>query len=59
MFVLFNLSEEKAKLRRRMGEQIDEKDIELAAFMSSLQLDHLSVEDDLDQIPQVCTSKQV
>ncbi|XP_046386380.1 tyrosine-protein phosphatase non-receptor type 23 isoform X2 [Ischnura elegans] len=34
-------SEEKAKLLRKVGSSIEEKDQEVVAFMSSLQLDHL------------------
>ncbi|XP_059485040.1 tyrosine-protein phosphatase non-receptor type 23 isoform X2 [Neocloeon triangulifer] len=44
-------SEEKAKLLRRVGTQVDEKDTELNAFMSSLQLDTLNVGSDGDQLP--------
>lgn len=45
-------SEEKAKLLRKIGAQIDEKDQELVAFMSSLQLDHLNAHLQPNKLPQ-------
>lgn len=51
VFLLF--SEEKAKLLRKVGVQIDEKDQELVAFMSSLQLDHLNAHLQPNKLPQV------
>lgn len=36
-------SEEKAKLLRHIGNQVDAKNTELTEFMSSLQLDQLDV----------------
>ncbi|CAB3366076.1 Hypothetical predicted protein [Cloeon dipterum] len=44
-------SEEKAKLLRKVGTQVEEKDTELNAFMSSLHLDALNVGSDGDQLP--------
>ncbi|KAG8230659.1 hypothetical protein J437_LFUL010678 [Ladona fulva] len=47
-------SEEKAKLLRKVGSSIEEKDQEVVAFMSSLQLDHLletNIEN--EKLPQV------
>jgi len=53
MPLIKKISEEKAKLLRRVGTQVDEKDTELSAFMASLQLDTLNVGSDGDQLPQV------
>lgn len=46
-------SEEKAKLLRRIGGSIDEKDQELLTFMASLQLDHLNIYSEPNRLPQV------
>jgi len=46
-------SEEKAKLLRKVGGMIDEKDQELVTFMTSLQLDHLNIHSEPDRLPQV------
>jgi tyrosine-protein phosphatase non-receptor type 23 len=46
-------SEEKAKLLRRVGGLIDEKDRELVTFMTSLQLNHLNIYSEPDRLPQV------
>jgi hypothetical protein len=46
-------SEEKAKLLRRVGGLIDEKDQELVTFMTALQLDHLNIYSEPDRLPQV------
>jgi hypothetical protein len=55
---MFTCSEEKAKLLRRVGTQVDEKDTELAAFMASLQLDSLNLHSGSgEQLPQVCSYK--
>lgn len=56
VYLIFSLlisSEEKAKLLRKIGAQIDEKDQELLGFMSSLQLDYLSIHTEPDRLPQV------
>ncbi|XP_011188387.2 tyrosine-protein phosphatase non-receptor type 23 isoform X1 [Zeugodacus cucurbitae] len=46
-------SEEKAKLLRKFGSNIEEKDAELASFMSSLNLDNLNInEEKANKIPQ-------
>ncbi|XP_054736176.1 tyrosine-protein phosphatase non-receptor type 23 [Anastrepha obliqua] len=46
-------SEEKAKLLRKYGSYIEEKDTELASFMSSLTLDNLNInEEKANKIPQ-------
>ncbi|KAK7863656.1 hypothetical protein R5R35_006186 [Gryllus longicercus] len=45
-------SEEKAKLLRRVGAQIDEKDEELVSFMTSLQLEHLNIHGESSRLPQ-------
>lgn len=45
-------SEEKAKLLRRVGGLIDEKDRELVTFMTSLQLNHLNIYSEPDRLPQ-------
>ncbi|PNF24579.1 hypothetical protein B7P43_G03064 [Cryptotermes secundus] len=45
-------SEEKAKLLRRVGGMIDEKDQELVTFMTSLQLDHLNIYSEPNRLPQ-------
>ncbi|KAM7357690.1 tyrosine-protein phosphatase non-receptor type protein myopic isoform 2-T2 [Cochliomyia hominivorax] len=46
-------SEEKAKLLRKYGSKIEEKDGELASFMSSLTLDNLNInEEKANKIPQ-------
>lgn len=46
-------SEEKAKLLRKFGSSIEEKDAELASFMSSLNLDNLNInEEKANKIPQ-------
>ncbi|XP_069698409.1 tyrosine-protein phosphatase non-receptor type 23 isoform X3 [Periplaneta americana] len=45
-------SEEKAKLLRRVGVMVDEKDQELVTFMTSLQLDHLNIHSEPDRLPQ-------
>ncbi|XP_067644309.1 tyrosine-protein phosphatase non-receptor type 23-like [Eurosta solidaginis] len=46
-------SEEKAKLIRKYGSRIEEKDAELASFMSSLTLDNLNInEEKANKIPQ-------
>ncbi|XP_037827067.1 tyrosine-protein phosphatase non-receptor type 23-like [Lucilia sericata] len=46
-------SEEKAKLLRKYGNKIEEKDGELASFMSSLTLDNLNInEEKANKIPQ-------
>ncbi|XP_017487965.1 PREDICTED: tyrosine-protein phosphatase non-receptor type 23 isoform X1 [Rhagoletis zephyria] len=46
-------SEEKAKLLRKYGSNIEEKDAELASFMSSLTLDNLNInEEKANKIPQ-------
>ncbi|XP_036226729.2 tyrosine-protein phosphatase non-receptor type 23 isoform X3 [Bactrocera oleae] len=46
-------SEEKAKLLRKFGSSIEEKDAELASFMSSLNLDNLNInEERANKIPQ-------
>lgn len=46
-------SEEKAKLMRRIGGMIDEKDQELITFMTSLQLDQLNIHSSSNRLPQV------
>ncbi|KDR21340.1 Tyrosine-protein phosphatase non-receptor type 23 [Zootermopsis nevadensis] len=45
-------SEEKAKLMRRIGGMIDEKDQELITFMTSLQLDQLNIHSSSNRLPQ-------
>ncbi|XP_061395463.1 tyrosine-protein phosphatase non-receptor type 23 [Musca vetustissima] len=46
-------SEEKAKLLRKYGAKIEERDSELASFMSSLTLDNLNInEEKANKIPQ-------
>lgn len=46
-------SEEKAKLLRKYGTNIEERDAELASFMSSLTLDNLNInEEKANKIPQ-------
>ncbi|XP_046689014.1 tyrosine-protein phosphatase non-receptor type 23-like, partial [Homalodisca vitripennis] len=45
-------SEEKAKLLRKMGALMDEKDQELVAFMSSLHLDCVNAHLEPDRLPQ-------
>ena len=52
-------SEEKAKLLRRVGGTVDEKDQELITFMASLQLDHLNILSEPDRLPQVMPSSEV
>ena len=46
-------SEEKAKLLRRVGGLVDEKDQELITFMTSLQLDRLNIYSEPNRLPQV------
>jgi len=55
----FCCSEEKAKLLRRVGGLVDEKDQELVTFMTSLQLNHLNVYSEPDRLPQVMPSTEV
>ncbi|XP_039279943.1 LOW QUALITY PROTEIN: tyrosine-protein phosphatase non-receptor type 23 [Nilaparvata lugens] len=45
-------SEEKAKLLRKIGGMVDEKDQELVGFISSLQVDYLNNHVDSDILPQ-------
>ncbi|KAJ9584232.1 hypothetical protein L9F63_021437, partial [Diploptera punctata] len=45
-------SEEKAKLLRRIGGMVEEKDHDLETFMASLQLEHLNIRSQQDRIPQ-------
>lgn len=45
-------SEEKAKLLRKVGTMIDEKDQELDLFMTSLQLDYLKLHSEPESLPQ-------
>ncbi|XP_049813399.1 tyrosine-protein phosphatase non-receptor type 23 isoform X1 [Schistocerca nitens] len=45
-------SEEKAKLLRKVGTKIDEKDQELDVFMASLQLDYLKLHSEPESLPQ-------
>jgi hypothetical protein len=52
-------SEEKAKLLRRVGGMVDEKDQELVTFMASLQLDHLNIYSKPDRLPQVIPSTEL
>lgn len=47
------LSEEKAKLLRKVGGTIEEKDQLLTAFLSSLQLEYLHCYSEPNQLPQV------
>ena len=52
-------SEEKAKLLRRVGGIVDEKDQELITFMASLQLDRLNIYSEPDRLPQVMPSNEL
>ena len=51
--VMFCYSEEKAKLLRRIGGMVEEKDQALETFMASLQLEHLNINSQQPGIPQV------
>lgn len=53
LYFLSSRSEEKAKLLRRIGSAIQEKNEELESYLASMQLDTLTLETGSENLPQV------